>query len=42
VLNYGMMAFNPTFLIRTYHLSLGETALKFGPVPAARAWRSLR
>lgn len=30
VINYGMMAFNPTFLIRTYHLSLGETALKFG------------
>jgi MFS family permease len=30
VINYGMMAFNPTFLIRTYHLSMGETALKFG------------
>jgi len=30
VINYGMMAFNPTFLIRTYHLSMSETALKFG------------
>jgi len=30
VINYGMMAFNPTFLIRTYHLSMQETALKFG------------
>jgi len=34
VINYGMMAFNPTFLIRTYHLSLGETALKFGLLSA--------
>ena len=30
VINYGMMAFNPTFLIRTYGLSMQETALKFG------------
>lgn len=30
VINYGMMAFNPTFLIRTYDLSMQETALKFG------------
>ncbi len=34
VINYGMMAFNPMFLIRTYHLSLGETALKFGLLSA--------
>lgn len=34
VINYGMMAFNPTFLIRTYHLSMQETALKFGLLSA--------
>ena len=41
VINYGMMAFNPTFLIRTYHLSLGETALKKAfelPIAWTDAW----
>lgn len=33
-LNYGMMAFNPSFLIRTYNLSMQETALTFGLVSA--------
>lgn len=34
VLNYGMMAFNPSFLIRTYGLSMQETALQFGLLSA--------
>ena len=34
-INYGMMAFNPSFLIRTYHLSLADTALQFGMLSAA-------
>lgn len=34
-INYGMMAFNPTFMIRTYHIGLQETALKFGLLSAA-------
>jgi hypothetical protein len=29
-INYGMMAFNPSFLMRTYHLSMADTALQFG------------
>ncbi len=35
VLNYGMMAFNPSFLIKTYHLTMQEAALQFGLVAAA-------
>jgi MFS family permease len=35
VINYGMMAFNPTFLIQTYDLSLKEAALQFGFISAA-------
>lgn len=35
VINYGMMSFNPSFLMRTYHLSLKETALQFGLISAA-------
>ncbi|MFN3458594.1 MAG: MFS transporter [Novosphingobium sp.] len=34
VLNYGMMAFNPSFLIRTYGLTMQETALQFGLLSA--------
>lgn len=34
VINYGMMAFNPTFIIRTYGLTMQETALKFGLLSA--------
>ncbi|ABD25245.1 major facilitator superfamily MFS_1 [Novosphingobium aromaticivorans DSM 12444] len=33
-LNYGMMAFNPSFLIRSYGLSMQETALQFGLLSA--------
>ncbi len=33
-LNYGMMAFNPSFLIRTYNLTMQETALQFGLLSA--------
>ncbi|MEO0033327.1 MAG: hypothetical protein RIS94_3085, partial [Pseudomonadota bacterium] len=33
-INYGMMAFNPSFMIRTYHISMQETALKFGLLSA--------
>lgn len=33
-LNYGMMAFNPSFLIRTYGLTMQETALQFGLLSA--------
>ena len=35
VINYGMMAFNPMFLMRYYHLSMQETALGFGLSSAA-------
>jgi MFS transporter, Spinster family, sphingosine-1-phosphate transporter len=34
VLNYGMMAFNPSFLIRYYDLSMREAAWQFGLVAA--------
>ncbi len=34
VINYGMMAFNPSFLMRYYHLSMKDTALQFGLVAA--------
>jgi MFS transporter, Spinster family, sphingosine-1-phosphate transporter len=30
VINYGMMAFNPSFLIKQYGLTMGEAALQFG------------
>lgn len=33
-LNYGMMAFNPSFLIRTYGLTMQQTALSFGLLSA--------
>lgn len=35
VINYGMMGFNPSFLIRTYDLPLRDAALQFGLVSAA-------
>jgi MFS family permease len=35
VINYGMMAFNPSFLIKQYGLTMGEAALQFGFVAAA-------
>lgn len=35
VINYGMMSFNPSFLMRYYDLSLKDTALQFGMVSAA-------
>jgi MFS transporter, Spinster family, sphingosine-1-phosphate transporter len=34
VINYGMMAFNPSFLIKQYGLSMGEAALQFGLLAA--------
>jgi MFS transporter, Spinster family, sphingosine-1-phosphate transporter len=34
IINYGMMAFNPSFIIKQYHQSMGETALQFGFVAA--------
>jgi MFS transporter, Spinster family, sphingosine-1-phosphate transporter len=34
IINYGMMAFNPSFLMKTYSLSMGEAALQFGLVAA--------
>jgi MFS family permease len=34
VLNYGMMAFNPSFIIRYYHQSMKDTAWQFGLVAA--------
>ena len=34
IINYGMMAFNPMFLIQTYELSLRDAALQFGLVSA--------
>jgi MFS transporter, Spinster family, sphingosine-1-phosphate transporter len=30
IINYGMMAFNPSFLMKTYDLTMGEAALQFG------------
>jgi MFS transporter, Spinster family, sphingosine-1-phosphate transporter len=30
MINYGMMAFNPSFLIKQYGLTMGEAALQFG------------
>jgi MFS transporter, Spinster family, sphingosine-1-phosphate transporter len=35
VINYGMMAFNPSFLMKQYSLSMGESALQFGLVAAS-------
>lgn len=35
VINYGMMSFNPSFLMRYYGLSMKDTALQFGLVSAA-------
>lgn len=35
VINYGMMSFNPSFLMRYYELSMAQTALQFGLVSAA-------
>lgn len=35
VINYGMMAFNPSFLLAYYDLTLAEAALQFGFVSAA-------
>lgn len=35
VINYGMMAFNPSFLLAYYDLTLSEAALQFGFVSAA-------
>lgn len=34
VLNYGMMSFNPSFLMQYYGLSMKDTALQFGLVSA--------
>jgi MFS transporter, Spinster family, sphingosine-1-phosphate transporter len=34
IINYGMMAFNPSFLIKQYHLTMGEAALQFGLLAA--------
>ena len=35
VLNYGMMSFNPSFLMKSYGLTMKDTALQFGLVSAA-------
>ncbi len=35
VVNYGMMAFNPSFIIRYYHETMAHTALRFGLLAAA-------
>jgi MFS transporter, Spinster family, sphingosine-1-phosphate transporter len=35
IINYGMMAFNPSFLMKQYSLSMGEAALQFGLVAAS-------
>lgn len=35
VINYGMMGFNPSFIMRYYGLTMAETALQFGLVSAA-------
>jgi MFS transporter, Spinster family, sphingosine-1-phosphate transporter len=34
-INYGVMGFTPSFLVRTYELSLGQTAVQFGLLSAA-------
>jgi MFS transporter, Spinster family, sphingosine-1-phosphate transporter len=34
IINYGMMGFNPSFLIRTYDLPMRDAALQFGLVSA--------
>ncbi len=34
VINYGMMGFNPSFLIRSYDLSMRDAALQFGLLSA--------
>jgi MFS transporter, Spinster family, sphingosine-1-phosphate transporter len=34
VINYGMMAFNPSFLMKQYHLTMGAAALQFGLLAA--------
>lgn len=34
VINYGLMAFNPSFLIRTFGLTMQQTALQFGLLSA--------
>jgi len=34
VVNYGMMAFNPSFIIRYYHQSMRDTAWQFGLLAA--------
>ncbi|MBO9575101.1 MAG: MFS transporter [Sphingobium sp.] len=33
-INYGVMGFTPSFLVRTFHLSLASTALQFGLLSA--------
>jgi MFS family permease len=35
VINYGMMGFNPTFLIQSYDLPMRDAALQFGMVSAS-------
>ena len=35
IINYGMMAFNPSFLMKQYSLSMGEAALQFGLIAAS-------
>ena len=35
VINYGMMAFNPSFLMRYYHLPMRDAAWQFGLVAAS-------
>jgi MFS transporter, Spinster family, sphingosine-1-phosphate transporter len=34
IINYGMMAFNPSFIMKQYEQSMGEAALQFGFVAA--------
>jgi MFS transporter, Spinster family, sphingosine-1-phosphate transporter len=34
IINYGMMAFNPSFIMKQYGQSMGEAALQFGLVAA--------
>ena len=34
-INYGVMGFTPSFLVRTFHLSLATTAIQFGLLSAA-------
>jgi hypothetical protein len=35
VINYGIMGFTPSFLMKTYDLSMKDTALTFGLLSAA-------